>query len=186
MTTVLFTRSDSVYLSLDCDCWDIHRNARNYSGSGPVIAHPPCRQWGRFKNLAHKDEGEKELARAAVRYIRFHGGVLEHPENSSLWQQMGMPLPGRGHDVHMGWTLSVDQSWWGHRARKRTWLYIVGVGPKSIPPWPLRDEPVTRCVAPSKKNTKGLKTISKKERDATPLEFAKYLISIVELIKSKK
>lgn len=44
---VLFARSDSVYKSIPgCDVWDINRDARNWKGGAPIVAHPPCRAWG--------------------------------------------------------------------------------------------------------------------------------------------
>ena len=30
------------------DCWDIERNALNWPGGNPIVAHPPCRAWGQL------------------------------------------------------------------------------------------------------------------------------------------
>lgn len=60
------------------------------------------------------------------------GGVLEHPEGSHAFRASGLPLPRWGE----GWTTAgflpgyvccVAQGNYGHRARKLTWLYAVGV-----------------------------------------------------------
>jgi len=188
MATVLFTRSDSVYLSLGCDCWDMTRDARLFRGSDPVIAHPPCRAWGRLRGLAKPRPDEKDLARFAVGVIRKNGGVLEHPEKSTLWIDQRLPLPGMaGKDPWGGWTLSVDQFWWGHLARKRTWLYIVGVDWMDVAAYPLRFDCIQHTIGSNRYARRGPKRHihNKKITEGTPLEFAKYLISIVELIKEK-
>lgn len=47
---VLFARQDSIYKTLPgCDVWDIERDARKWPGGCPVVAHPPCRAWGRLR-----------------------------------------------------------------------------------------------------------------------------------------
>jgi hypothetical protein len=185
MVTVLFTRKDSIYLELGCDCWDMDRDARVYLGVDPVIAHPPCRAWGRLRNFAKPRADEKDLARFAVATVRKNGGVLEHPATSTLWIDQGMPRPGEIADIWGGWTLSVDQHWWGHRAKKNTWLYIVGISPKEVTAYPLNNEPVTHCVRPSKNNYNGLAHLPKSGREKTPILFAEYLISIINAIKQK-
>ncbi len=138
---VLFARKDSIYKTIpECEAYDIERDAVTYRKSGltlPIIAHPPCRSWSRLKYFAKPRRGEKKLAIWSVGMIRKFGGVLEHPSDSSLWKQLNLPK-GQQRDEFGGWTLSVDQFWWGHLARKRTWLYIVGVEPKDIPPIPLK------------------------------------------------
>lgn len=83
--TILFARRDSIYKSMGLDVWDIDRDARGYMGSAPVIAHPPCRAWGRLAHMAKPRYDEKELAIFAVNQVRRVGGILEHPEFSGLW-----------------------------------------------------------------------------------------------------
>lgn len=94
---VLFARADSVYKSLPgCDVWDAERDARRWPGGAPLVAHPPCRAWGRLRTFARPAEGEEDLARWAVGQVRRWGGVLEHPATSRLWadQQLPPPRPG--------------------------------------------------------------------------------------------
>lgn len=178
IVAVLFARSDSVYKTItDCDVWDIERDARNWPGGHSVIAHPPCRAWGRLRNFAKPRQDEKSLAVWAVRQVQKWGGVLEHPAQSSLWKETRLPAIGK-IDEFGGWTLPVDQNWWGHRARKRTYLYIVGVKPRCIPQIPLSLEVPTHVVAKGKKR-KGMAgyrpQLGKAEREHTPLEFAIWL-----------
>lgn len=60
---VLFARSKSIYKSLiDLDVFDIKRDARSFDGAAPVIAHPPCRAWGRLSHLAKPRHDEMSLA----------------------------------------------------------------------------------------------------------------------------
>lgn len=80
------------------------------------------------------DLEEKQLGLMCLQYVRRFGGVLEHPAGSALFAG----LPGAGlRDMYGGQTFVVDQHWFGFAARKRTWLYVVGVrGP--LPPYPLK------------------------------------------------
>lgn len=49
MIAALFVETDGCYFGLDgVDPWDILRDAREYRGPHPVVAHPPCQRWGRF------------------------------------------------------------------------------------------------------------------------------------------
>ena len=93
MVAVLFARRDSVYKSLGVDVFDADRDARTFNGTCPVIAHPPCRMWGRYHHKAKGSSDEAELARFAVRTLRRNGGILEHPHGSKLWPDMCLPLP---------------------------------------------------------------------------------------------
>jgi hypothetical protein len=124
----LFVRSDSVYKTFPgVDAFDGRlRDARNFKGGVPVVAHPPCRAWSCLKKFAKPRPGERLLAVWAVVKVRQNGGVLEHPQGSELWKTLKLPKAGDGQDQFGGWTLEVDQFHWGHKARKRTWLYIVG------------------------------------------------------------
>lgn len=49
MIAALFVEEGGCYDGLnDVDPWPIARDARNYIGPHPVVAHPPCQRWGRF------------------------------------------------------------------------------------------------------------------------------------------
>jgi hypothetical protein len=113
----LFVRADSVYKTLpNVDAWDIGRDASGWPGGNPLIAHPPCRGWGRLRQFSFASAAEKQLARVAVVWVRLWGGVLEHPAESSLWIDQGMPRPGKFDGK--GYTMEIDQFHWGHRAEK--------------------------------------------------------------------
>ena len=64
---VLFVEKKSIYKSYEiCDCYDKERDALTFKGSEVVIAHPPCRQWGKLYKFAKVDTEEKALAVWAV------------------------------------------------------------------------------------------------------------------------
>lgn len=177
MISVLFARADSNYKALPgVDVWDADRDARTWPGGNPVVAHPPCRAWGRLRHFAKPRPDEKALALFAVDQVRKWGGVLEHPAGSTLWPAAGLPAPGQ-RDQYGGFTLGVNQHWCGHRAEKATLLYICGVEPRDIPAVPLRlDEPTH--VVQSRKRSDYRPHISKAEREHTPPDFAVWLVEL--------
>jgi hypothetical protein len=181
MTAILFARTDSIYKQLPgCDVYDAERDALSFPGGMPVVAHPPCRAWGRLRGLAKPRQGEKELAIWAVQQVRTWGGVLEHPESSSLWAEMSLPL-GVSRDEHGGWTLKIDQCWFGHRARKRTWLYICGISPSEIPAYPISLNAVQYKIgALARQKSKQKKEVTKSEREHTPPALAEWLVALAK------
>lgn len=169
---VLFARKRSVYHGLPgCDVWTAERDARRYVGSHPVIAHPPCRAWGRLKGQAKPRSDERELAFFAVEQVRRCGGVLEHPAFSSLWGAAGLAVPGT-RDLSGGWTLPILQSWFGHRAPKATWLYLVGVEPPDLPVIPFSLGTALGRV----------EMMGQAEREKTPCELATWLLAVVRRV----
>lgn len=181
---VLFARADSVYKQMPrCDVFDFERDALTFPGCLPVIAHPPCRSWGRLRHMAKPRPGERELALWAVDQVRAYGGVLEHPAGSLLWKEKPLPEPGTS-DAWGGWTLTISQWWWGHKADKATRLYICGVSPDRLPSIPFRLGEPEFVVAPSRLNRLGKKIITKPEREATPLALAEWLCQVAALCRS--
>ena len=177
MVTVLFARRDSIYRTMPgCDVFTLERDARTYAGSNAVIAHPPCRSWGRLRAFSKPQPGERALSLFAVDTVRRCGGVLEHPAHSSLWPTAHLPRPG-ATDAWGGWCLSIDQHWFGHRAAKATWLYIVGCRPSAIPPVPLRFEAITHLIGTNRR-TRRLPEVTKAEREHTPPALAQWLFEL--------
>lgn len=188
MVAALFCREDSVYKSLPgVDVFDESRNALTYTGSAPVIAHPPCRAWGQLRKLANPRPGEKELAFFAVDAVRQFGGVLEHPRRSTLWPVAGLPVPGQV-DQFGGWTLPIYQSWWGHKAEKPTFLYIVGCSPADIPDIPLALGEVAFVCGSAGRRRDGSRLhkgdlgwrpeVTKAELEHTPFDLAVWLVDL--------
>lgn len=178
MISALFVRKDSIYKTLDVDSWDVDRDALKWTGKNSIIAHPPCRAWGQLSHFAKPRLNEKELAIWAIHKIRIVGGVLEHPRASKLWPYLNLPL-GSKRDSFGGFTLSVNQSWWGHKCRKSTLLYVCGCSPKQIPAHPLNFTPYTHIMGTPKNSI--LKELPVNEREKTPVDLALYLIEIAKI-----
>ena len=185
MIPVLFTEKNSVYNSLPgVDAWPKNRNAFNYSGSHALIAHPPCRLFSRLRAFSTAPASEKNCAYFALEYVRQNGSILEHPHSSTLWKEMNLPT-GQEVDEFGGFTLSVNLSWFGYPATKKTLLYIVGLHPGQLPPYSLNFDAVKFSVSSSKKRSV-LQEIPKAQRSSTPLLLANYLVQLATLIESKK
>lgn len=173
MIAALFVEERGVYSGLpDVDVWGVSRDARLYAGPRPVVAHPPCGQWGVFarQGWTHRPLGDDDgCFAAALASVRAWGGVLEHPACSSAWAAHGLIQPGKSRGWVAagdgGWTCYVEQGNYGHRARKPTWLYAHGVNVPSLRWGP--------SVARLNYNNQ-----STKERRATPVPFRDLLLSI--------
>lgn len=161
----LFVRKDTHYAALGCDCFDFERDAKTWQGGTPCIAHPPCRSWSRLSHLAKPLPGERELAIWAMAMVRQFGGVLEHPLDSRLWAHSSCRSYGV-RDNHGGVLVPVLQSWWGHRAPKRTGLYIVG----PVPELPFSDDLASGRI----------ENMNVAERERTPFELARWLVDVAK------
>lgn len=143
MIAALYVQKGGSYYGLDgVDPWDEKRDAREYNGPWPVVAHPPCQRWGKLwagqplfiKNTGiRKTKGDDNgCFAAALASVRKWGGVLEHPWQSHAWPHFGLNVPPRVGgwvcaDFHGGWTCCVEQGKYGHYARKPTLLLVYGV-----------------------------------------------------------
>lgn len=167
-----------------CDVWDEARDARLYAGPHPVVAHPPCGPWGRLSHLSFKQD--PTCGPSGVASVRQWGGVLEHPSESRLFAECGMPRPGELPDAFGGVSMAVAQVDWGHPCEKPTWLYMVGCAPAAYPRQP-------RGVAThgiwygsferSGHSGPKLKGASKERRRRTPPAFAEFLVSLARAVK---
>lgn len=197
----LYVQPDGCYANLPgVDPWPEERDARRYAGPYPVVAHPPCQRWGRYwggapatwPRLKKGDDGG--CFAAALASVRKFGGVLEHPEGSHAWRAFDLNLPPHdggwvNADFAGGWTCCVEQGHYGHRARKKTWLYAHSIelpalcwGPSEAE-WRLDDgfhsaEERRRAV-----KTGVCQRLSKRQRAATPPEFRDLLLAMARTVE---
>lgn len=182
LTPVLFTQKNSVYLTVQgFDCYDAQRDALTFKRGLPIIAHPPCRLWSRMRRFSTAPAHERWLAVWSIIYVRKYGGIVEHPAGSAIFRFMGIPTNG-SPDKYGGFLISVDQSWFGHPCRKRTYLYICGISRSQVPAHPLSFRPITSSISRSKH----LKELKKTERSSTPLIFAYWLRLIQTIILANR
>ena len=185
----LFVQSNGCYSNWPwIDAWDETRDARNYKGSLPVIAHPPCQLWGamakvnytRWGGEHNKPGNDGGCFAAALNSVNRCGGVLEHPAKTRAWKSFNLKKPiNKGwQPCGLGWVCEVWQSAYGHKANKATWLYYKG---KRKPP-ELRWERIkgTHQIGFYDQRGKNANkpTLSKLEANATPLAFRDELLRI--------
>jgi hypothetical protein len=195
MVAALFVERGGVYYGLpDVDPWDEERDARKYAGFHPVVAHPPCERWGRYWSGGPSARVRRKMGDdggcfvAALAAVRKWGGVLEHPEASHAWAHFGLLAPpwkgGWVRADDYGWTCCVSQGHYGHRARKMTWLYAVGVNPPSLT-WGPRSgtHRLDEGFHSKEERRRAIRTgvcqrLSSRQRKATPPSFRDLLLSI--------
>lgn len=107
--------------------------------------------------------------------------MLEHPAYSLAWDRFGLPKPLRGcwsgDFFNKGWATEVSQSAYGHRARKRTWLYFVG--DEDPPGLDWSDPPGAAWVSWGDHDRyPDVPRLSKKEAKATPARFRDLLLEL--------
>lgn len=187
----LYVQTDGCYYGLpNVDPWDLARDARRYRGPHPVIAHPPCQLWGplaavnfaRYGGEHNRPGNDGGCFASALAAVNHWHGVLEHPAMTRAWAAHGLTKPvGLGWQRSgAGWVCEVWQSAYGHRANKATWLYYVGEQPPPELRWD-RPRGSHQVGWQDKRGKAGNKpTLSKREANATPVEFRDTLISIAK------
>jgi hypothetical protein len=186
----LFVEAAGVYSETPgVDVWDVLRDARLYAGPYAVVAHPPCHLWGSFAAVNYARWGGEHnrpgndggCFASALASVRAWGGVLEHPAFTKAWKVHGLPAPTRlgwaSAGFADGWVCEVWQSAYGHRARKRTWLYYRGPTPPEMR-W---ERPVGshQCGFHDQRGKERNKpTLSKRESNATPPDFRNALLAL--------
>lgn len=193
----LFVLERGPYFGLaDVDPWDKTRDARKYRGPHPVVAHPPCERWGRYWSGGPSAKVKRKLGddngcfESALNSVRTYGGVLEHPEASAAWETFGLIAPPRDRGWiaagdFIGWTACVEQGWYGHRARKATWLYAAHVELPSLK-WGKAPGDFLRLdegFHSPQERKRAIKTgvcqrLSKRQRAETPIAFRDLLLHI--------
>lgn len=186
----LFVQPNGCYAKLPfIDLWPEWRDARNYVGDLPVIAHPPCQLWGnlaavnfaRYGGEHNRPGNDNGCFASALANVRRCGGVLEHPRSSKAFATHGIDTP-KGCGWHKlecgGWFCEVWQSAYGHRANKATWLYYFGTQKPGDLLWvkPVGSHQIGRADRRGKDKNKP--TLNKREANATPAKFRDTLIAL--------
>ena len=191
---ILFARADSNYKRLpDCDVWDAERDARRWKGGCSVVAHPPCRAWGRLRHFARPRPDEKALGLWAADQVRKWGGVLEHPAYSDAWAAFDLPRPMRSGGWSRGscggWSAHVEQGRYGHPAKKATWLYAFGTELPALKwgyvAYQQSSALVSWCGNHVKSNEKRPR-VGKAAAARSPIAFRDALISMARSVRRQK
>ena len=197
MIAALFVETNGVYFDVNgVDPWDITRDARQYPGPYPVVAHPPCQLWGamaavnysRYGGEHNKPGNDGGCFAAALTAVNRYGGVLEHPAKTKAWAVhcLVKPIDTGWQRSGIGWVCEVWQSAYGHRANKATWLYYVG----SVHPFELMwNRPIgTHQIGGHDQRGKSANkpTLGKKEANMTPPEFRDELLRLAKNTVSEK
>lgn len=177
------------------ECWDETRDARQYPGPHPVVAHPPCQLWTNLAAVNWKRYARQRPAwypegddggcfTSALQSVLTHGGVLEHPAYTHAWEHYGLTPPnlqgwskesyyGFGTSPRAYWVCEVWQSAYNHLAKKRTWFLYCGKRPPFELDW--SHKPGTHQIGWFDR----LKpTLGKREASLTPVKLAETLVSL--------
>lgn len=156
---ILCANEDSEYFKFEgLDIYTQKRPISEFKGGMPIIAHPPCAQWGKFKWRSKKDIEDKMLALQCIEHLAENGGIMEHPASSDIWKR-NFPEGTRMYKIHM--------SDWGYKAKKETILAFYQVKPITMP---IQFNAIQGRI----------ELMDKKERAVTPYEMCKWLITCID------
>jgi len=191
MIAALYVESNGTYANLPgVDLWDRERDARLYYGPHSVVAHPPCQLWGKFCHVNYARWGGEHnrpgndggCFEAALASVRKWGGILEHPAFSSAWAKYNLPRPTVVGDwlraAPSEYVCEVWQVAYGHKARKRTWLFYCGTIAPPAMRWDRPDASHQIGGHDQRGKERNKPTISGKAASATPTEFRDALLAI--------
>jgi hypothetical protein len=188
----LYVAAKGCYYGLDgVEPWGLpDRDAREYAGPHPVVAHPPCTRWCRLAGLVearwgHKRGDDGGCFAAALASVRRWGGVLEHPADTKAWAAYDLPDPQRhggwSRGLCGGWACHVEQGRYGHPAKKATWLYAYGCDLPSLRWGSTLDAESTAMVSWCGNRTKRMPDrprLGQRAASATPHEFRDVLLAM--------
>ncbi|WP_246692524.1 hypothetical protein [Mesorhizobium sp. WSM4303] len=186
----LFVETGGSYFGLPgVDPWDRVRDARQYRGPFPVVAHPPCQRWGAMANVNYARWGgdhnrpgnDGGCFASALTSVRRWGGVLEHPAKSRAWDAYGLIKPnglGWQRCIDGGWVCEVWQSAYGHRANKATWLYYFGPYPPLELNWSRQIGSHQVGFHDQRGKERNKPTLGRREASATPTAFRDALLGM--------
>ncbi len=197
MIAALFVATNGCYVGLpDVDPWDERRDARKYDGPHAVVAHPPCSRWCRLAGLVEARWGHKRgedggCFAAALASVRKFGGVLEHPAYTDAWPAFGLQAPPRRGgwvaDLYGGWTCHVEQSRYGHVAKKATWLYASGVSDLPSLRWghvaDQKSQALVSWCGNHVATGESRPRVGKAAASATPIAFRDMLLTIARSVR---
>jgi hypothetical protein len=136
--------------------------------------------WARYGGEHNRPGNDGGCFRFALDAVNRCGGVLEHPASTHAWPAYGLQRPpksGWGRSGN-GWVCEVWQSAYGHRANKKTWLYCAGTDAPIEPRWE-RIVGTHQVGFPDKRGkARNKPNLTKREANATPPEFAAFLIEL--------
>lgn len=196
MIAALYVDPKGCYSTVaDIDIWDKIRDARLYKGPYPVVAHPPCNLWTRFAHVNYARWGGEHNRPGndggcfyhALRSVRRFGGVLEHPAFSDAWEKYSLVKPKNIGWIRVNskeWVCEIWQSAYGHKARKRTWLFYCGNNVPHELRWE-RKEGTHQIGGYCRKSHNNKPTIRGKAASATPIEFRDDLILLARKSNAK-
>lgn len=184
---VLCTAPRSIYLKLGADCYDKSRDALSFNKPVPVIAHPPCRRFSKMRGLTKAPGSEEEIAYHCLEHVQKYGGILEHPRSSLLWKKLTLHA-GSNLTTCGGMLISVNASWFGHPAEKKTCFYINGITQDKLPSMPYSLTVPTRTIGKSltKHGRSPKKACTPGMNNHTPWLMALWLLFTLELITEEK